>query len=309
LKVTPSRSVVWNWPPLARFLALDARIGAWAEGRGALALGIYEFVRFGLKQGWACLFGGAMLALIVATRLFWPVHAPIARYDALVLGALALQALFLATRLETIEEAKVILIFHVIGTAMELEKTAIGSWIYPEASVIRLAGVPLFTGFMYGSVGSYIARVWRLFDFRFSGHPPQLAIALLSLATYCNFLGDHWLPDIRFALLAATAILFARTHIYYKIHRRYRSMPLLLGFFLVALFIWLAENVGTAMGAWLYPGQLVRWSPVPAAKLASWFLLMIISYTLVAWVNGVSNDGRPKVASAEPAGVRSEDAL
>ena len=56
-------------------------------------------------------------------------------------------------------------------------------------------------------------------------------------------------------------------------------MPLLLGFALVALFIWFAENIGTAMGVWLYPGQLVHWSLVPVAKLTSWFLLMIVSYT------------------------------
>jgi uncharacterized membrane protein YoaT (DUF817 family) len=32
--------------------------------------------------------------------------------------------------------------------------------------------VPLFTGFMYAAIGSYIARCWRLFDFRFTRHPP-----------------------------------------------------------------------------------------------------------------------------------------
>ena len=35
--------------------------------------------------------------------------------------------------METWDEAKVILMFHVVGTGMELFKTAAGSWIYPEA--------------------------------------------------------------------------------------------------------------------------------------------------------------------------------
>ena len=46
----------------------------------------YEFLLFGFKQGWACLFGGLLLALMLGTRLVWPAHAPIARYDALVSG-------------------------------------------------------------------------------------------------------------------------------------------------------------------------------------------------------------------------------
>ena len=61
-------------------------------------------------------------------------------------------------------------------------------------------------------------------------------------------------------------------------------MPLLLGFLLVATFIWFAENIGTYTGTWLYPGQVRVWHMVPLAKLTSWFLLMLISYTLVALV-------------------------
>jgi hypothetical protein len=42
--------------PLARFIAADERIAQWAGKRSATAF-LYEFVRFGLKQSWACLFG------------------------------------------------------------------------------------------------------------------------------------------------------------------------------------------------------------------------------------------------------------
>ncbi len=70
-------------------------------------------------------------------------------------------------------------------------------------------------------------------------------------------------------------------------------MPLLLGLFLVAFFIWIAENVGTFSRTWLYPHQMTGWSAVPPAKLGSWFLLLLISYALVAIVN------RP-VAMKEP---------
>ena len=280
-------SAARNWPPIARFIASEARIGAAAQARGPAAVALYEFVRFGLKQGWACLFGGAMLGLIVATHLAYPAHAPLARYDFLFLAALVLQVAMLATGLETLEEAKVICAFHVIGTIMELEKTHVGSWTYPEASVFHIGGVPLFTGFMYASVGSYLARVWRLFDFRFARHPSVGATLALSAAIYANFLADHYGIDMRVGLIAVTLALFARTTIYFKVWRTHRSMPLVVGFLLVALFIWFAENIGTATGTWLYPRQMAHWSPVPLSKLTSWFLLMIVSYALVAWINGV----------------------
>jgi uncharacterized membrane protein YoaT (DUF817 family) len=82
-----------------------------------------------------------------------------ARYDALFIGALLIQCLLLFLRLETWREAKVILVFHIIGTIMEIFKTQHGSWNYPEAGLIRIGNVPLFSGFMYASVGSYIARI------------------------------------------------------------------------------------------------------------------------------------------------------
>ncbi|MDP4023088.1 DUF817 domain-containing protein [Methylobacterium sp. NEAU 140] len=282
-----SDSAAALWPPLRRFIRAEARLGVAAAARGPLWLAGYEFVRFGVKQGWACLFGGLLLGLIVATRLLWPADAWLARYDALFLAALAIQAALLLARMETLDEAKVILIFHVVGTVMEIHKTAIGSWVYPEASVFRIGGVPLFTGFMYAAVGSYIARAWRLFDFRFTRHPPLWALSILSLAIYVNFLTNHAVYDLRFVLIAAAALLFGPATVHFKIWRRHRAMPLLLGLGLVALFIWFAENIGTVSGAWLYPHQRAAWSLVPLAKLSSWFLLMIVSYTLVARVNGI----------------------
>jgi uncharacterized membrane protein YoaT (DUF817 family) len=272
------------WAPLARFIAADARLERWAAQRPATSFA-YEFVRFGVKQAWACLFGGAMVALIVGTALWYPRGAALGRYDFMFLMAVLIQAAMLAFKLETFDEAKVILIYHVTGTVMEVFKTGIGSWTYPEPSYFHVAGVPLFSGFMYASIGSYIARAWRLFDFRFINHPPLWAVGLLSLAIYANFFADHFGVDLRLGLFAATALLFWPTWIYYRIHHRYRRMPLLLGLFLVALFIWIAENLGTLTRTWLYPHQMAGWSAVSLTKLGSWFLLLIISYALVAMVN------------------------
>jgi uncharacterized membrane protein YoaT (DUF817 family) len=282
------------WPPIERFIEAEERLGQAAEARGTLAAGLYEFLRFGIKQGWACLFGGLMCALLIATYLWYPRDAALTRYDFLFLSALTIQAFLLAFRMETLEEAKTIFLFHLVGTAMEVFKTHVGSWIYPEPSFFRLGGVPLFTGFMYAAVGSYLSRVWRLFDFRFTHHPPLAATVLLSVAIYVNFFTHHFIPDLRYGLLLVTALLFGRTTVYFKVWRVHRRMPLLLGFFLVTLFIWFAENIGTFTGAWLYPNQLKGWSMVSMAKLGSWYLLMIISYVMVSAIN------RPQKMPASP---------
>ena len=160
-------------PPHSRFASFRQRLEAFDPGTG-WRLWLYEFLLFGFKQAWACLFGALLLGLLLATHFFYPSDAPLHRYDFLTLAAIAIQVGMLAFRLETWDEAKVILIFHVVGTVMELFKTAVGSWDYPEASVLHIGAVPLFSGFMYASVGSYIARVWRIFDFRFTHYPSLL---------------------------------------------------------------------------------------------------------------------------------------
>jgi len=244
----------------------------------------YEFALFGFKQGWACLFGALMLALLLATHLFYPPGAPLSRYDFLTLAALGIQIGMLAFKLETWNEAKVILAFHVVGTAMEVFKTGAGSWIYPEDAFLRIGGVPLFSGFMYAAVGSYIARVWRIFDFRFEPYPPAWTTWLLAAAIYVNFFSHHFMPDMRWVLFAVISALFWRTRVYFTSWRQARWMPLLLGWLLVALFIWLAENLATFARAWAYPGQEDGWEMVSLAKLGSWYLLMYISFVLVSWV-------------------------
>ncbi len=245
---------------------------------------LVEFLVFGLKQAWACLFGGAMLALILSTSLYYPIEHIITRYDFLFISALAIQVLMLVARLETLAEAKVILVFHLVGTIMEVFKTYAGSWIYPSPSFFHIAAVPLFSGFMYASIGSYIARISRIFDLTYTHYPPIWSTIVLCLAIYVNFFSHHYIWDIRYILFAATLILFGRCTVHYRVFRFSHKMPILVGFLLVSLFIWLAENIGTWSRAWLYPGQENGWTMVSPAKLGSWYLLMIISFVLVGLI-------------------------
>jgi uncharacterized membrane protein YoaT (DUF817 family) len=290
-------------PNHTRFARVRTRLEAFSPPPGWQSWA-YEFALFVFKQGWACLFGALMLALLLATHLLYPADAPLARYDVLTLAALGIQLGMLALRLETWSEAKVILAFHVVGTVMELFKTAYGSWLYPEPSLLRIGGVPLFSGFMYAAVGSYIARVWRIFDFRFEPYPRSPWPELLALAIYVNFFAHHWLPDVRLALFLTLGMLFWRTPVHFTVWRQQRQMPLLLGWFLVALFIWLAENIATFARAWTYPHQADGWQLVPLTKLGAWYLLMYISFVLVAAVHRPRALTTRKPAPGRPSAVR-----
>ncbi|MCY1126167.1 DUF817 domain-containing protein [Frigidibacter sp. RF13] len=260
---------------------IERALGDWARARLPFALA--EFVMFGLKQAWACLFGGLLLAALLITRAMWQADWPIARYDALFLFAVAVQALFLWARLETWAEARVILLFHLTGTVMEWFKVGAGSWAYPEPGLFKILDVPLFSGFMYASVGSYMARVIRLFDMRFAPYPPFWTTVVLALAIYANFFAHHFLPDMRLGLFAATILLYARTRIWFRIARHDYWMPLPLAAFLTSGFLWLAENIGTQTGTWLYGGQHAG-QMVSLAKMGSWYLLLYVSFVTVTLV-------------------------
>lgn len=245
-----------------------------------------EFWVFGLKQAYACMFGGYLLLLIVVTKLWYPENEFLYRYDFLFLAALVFQIAMLVLKLETLREALVILVFHLVATGMEIFKTsdAIGSWEYPESFNLSVFGVPLFVGFMYSAVGSYIARIWRLFDFQFSYYPNKYFSWMLVFLIYLNFFTHHYTYDIRVFLLVLTVILFFKCFVFFRVLDVYRSMPLLLGWLLVAFFIWFAENVATYFNIWIYPSQKDGWHMVSLSKWMAWFLLMILSFVLVSIV-------------------------
>jgi uncharacterized membrane protein YoaT (DUF817 family) len=170
---------------------------------------------------------------------------------------------------------------------MELFKTATGSRIYLEPSLIRLGGVPLFSGFIYSCIGSYICR--GLASVRFPLHRSSAVPLADSFKR-----GDlpQFLPrPLRLRPAARPVrrlrLLFCRATVWFRGWRVHRRMPLLLGLALVSLFIWLSENIGTFTRVWLYPSQShgYGWAMVSFAKLGSWFLLLIISYTLVSLID------------------------
>lgn len=261
--------------------------------------GVYEFLAFGFKEAAACIFAGSFLFLLaISGHISIPgLH----RYDFLFLSAIAIQIVLILARLETWREVAVLSLFHLIGMGLELYKTspAIRSWSYPEASFFHIRTVPLYSGFMYASVASYIMQAWRILRVRMTAFPPfPLAVGLCA-AIYANFFTNHYMIDLRWPLAACVLLLFWRTQIYFVVTTKQRRMPIALSFVLIAFFIWVAENIATYFGAWQYPHQKRQWAIVGPNKISSWMLLVIISFIIVAALKEVFPKGEKEVLSGE----------
>ncbi len=245
---------------------------------------VTELYFFTLRQLRAVIFAGSFLFLLFISNY---IHFTfISRYDFLFLAAIVIQIIFIALKLETKDEAKTIFLFHIIGLCLELYKThpAIGSWSYPEPGFFKIANVPLYSGFMYAAVGSYIAQAWKSLKLELSNHPSYTASIILCMAIYANFFTNHFFFDLRAFLFVAVFVLYYKTNIYFTPRSTQYRMPLILGFLLIGFFVWIAENVGTFYGAWKYPNQLEIWNAVSVQKITSWFLLVIICFIVVAYL-------------------------
>lgn len=252
---------------------------------------LYELIVFGLKEARACIFAGSFFVLLFLSHKI-PLFG-IHRYDFLFLAALLLQIILLATKVETWDEVKTIFLFHFLGTALELFKTHpdVASWTYPEPAFFKIGTVPLFAGFMYAAVGSYIAQAWRILDMRLTGFPPYAWSVILGVVIYTNFFTNHFVYDIRYLLIPVIFLLYWKTCVHFTVLKeKERWMPLSLGFLLTAFFIWIAENISTFYGAWQYPDQVHVWTVVSTNKITSWFLLVIISFILVAYLKHYKKD-------------------
>lgn len=241
-----------------------------------------EFLFFGIKQARACLFVALFFGAIFLIPRSGIFGLP--RYDVLLIIALLIQALMVVSKLETLDELKAVSLFHLIGFALEVFKTsgAIQSWSYPDFAYTKVAGVPLFSGFMYAAVGSYMIQAWRLFDLRIVNHPPYWMAWGVAILVYANFFSHHFIGDYRFYIAACALGLYARAFVVFRPLDRDRKMPLFLSFVLIGFFIWLAENISTFFTVWSYPDQLGAWSVVHVSKWSSWSLLVIMTFTIIA---------------------------
>jgi len=241
-----------------------------------------ESAVFGIKQARACLFPGIFISILLLSS-YVPLFG-LARYDFIFVGAVLAQVVLVALGIETRDEVLTLCAFHLLGIVLEVFKTnpAIGSWSYPEQGFFEVFGVPLYSGFMYASVASYMCQAWRLLDLDLKNYPPYALSVPLSVGIYLNFFSHHFIPDLRWVLAAGVVVVFFRTRVLFTATSRRRSMPLVLSFVLIGFFVWIAENLSTYLGAWTYPGQAGGWEVVSLAKISSWCLLVIVSFVIVA---------------------------
>ena len=261
-----------------------------------------RLVQFALLELACCAFAIAIFVGLAVSALIWNcTDPPIARYDALLIYVVVVQIAFVALKQETWRELGVICVFHLVGLALEVFKVHVGSWSYPDAGVVRLGGVPVFSGFMYASVGSYICQAFRRFDLRVDGFR-WWTVSLLSVAAYANFYTHHVIADLRWLIAVGfVAALWGSTVHFTVGGDRYR-MPTAESFVLIGGALWLAENLATLLGAWRYPDQHDRWHLVHVGKLGSWALLVTLSFVLVAAVKAregtLYGDAAPRVTRA-----------
>lgn len=252
---------------------------------------------FTKKEALSCAFAFSVIAALLATRYL---SVPgIARYDLLLLICLGVQVMLWKLGWETTEELKLTAWFHVLGLILEIFKTSHGSWSYPNPGVLSIAGVPLFSGFMYSSVASYITQAWRRLKLSYQNPPSTRLCWGFAVLIYLNFFTLHYMIDLRWILMAAILVVYLRTVMSFEVAERRLAMPLPLAFALIGFFIFIAENLATALGAWAYPYQIAAWSPVHVAKISSWSLLVIVSFTVVSEALGRKKPGRPEDAPAE----------
>lgn len=275
---------ILSWLLGFRLRAFDQRLltpGSRPDLTG-LSRALVEIGVFGIKNARACIFVGLFFGAVFSVPRSGILGVP--RYDVLLIVAAVIQGWMLWSKLETFDEIKAITLFHVIGFALEVFKTSSGikSWAYPDFGYTKILGVPLFAGFMYAAVGSYMIQAWRLFELRVSHHPPYWMAGVIALCIYANFFTHHYIGDYRWYFGACALGLYARSTVIFRPLDIDRKMPLLLAFVLIGFFIWLAENVGTFYGIWRYPNQLGAWSMVHVGKWSSWSLLVVMTFTIIA---------------------------
>ncbi|MBG9940713.1 DUF817 domain-containing protein [Brevibacillus formosus] len=244
-------------------------------------------LHFGYQEAMSCLFPVFIFGSLALSKFVTFPGLP--RYDLLLLLCLLFQIFMVKSGLESRDELKVITVFHVIGLCLEIFKVHMGSWSYPEDAYSKVFGVPLYSGFMYASVASYLCQAWRRLEVSLSGWPNQIIATILGAMIYLNFFTHHYIWDLRWVLMAAIFIVFWKTRVYFTVANERLFMPIPLGYFLIGFFIWIAENIATFLGAWNYPNQRAGWELVHLSKISSWFLLVIVSFIIVAELKHVKS--------------------
>ncbi len=252
-------------------------------GRSIFSARLIELLAFTYKQALCCLFP-IFVFLMLATSHYVTI---IPRYDFMLITCLGMQIYMYKSGLESKHEVLVILVFHLLGLVMELHKVNVGSWSYPEFAYVKIGNVPLYSGFMYASVASYICQSWTRMKLNMINWPKLPWTILVGSLIYFNFFTNAYVQDIRWFIVPILLFVFRKNWVEFNNNGVVRKMPMLVSFFLIGFFIWLAESIATFLGAWKYTYQHAGWEMVHWQKLSSWALLVIVSVIIVAQLKNI----------------------
>ena len=236
-----------------------------------------EFLAFFVKQVQASIFALFIFAMLIVSHL----QNLLPRYDFMLITCLGMQVFMWFRGLETKRELIAICVFHIVGLVLELYKVRHGSWAYPEPAYAKFAGVPLYSGFMYAGVASYIFQAYRVFDLEFTKMPKKW-IALLGVALiYLNFFTASRLGDNRIWLSVLLVALFSPGLSNFTCRSKRLKMPMPVAFALIGFFVWVGENICTYLGAWVYPHQVNGWQLVDSSKILSWSIMVMVAFVII----------------------------
>jgi uncharacterized membrane protein YoaT (DUF817 family) len=260
---------------------LDGALARRARDRRAAALSLAtRLLRFGRTLAVSAVFPAVIFATLALTKHLD--FGPVPRYDALFIAFVLLQLALILAKFEDWHDARIAVSFHLVGLGLELYKVNVGAWTYPEEAFTKIHNVPLYSGFMYGSVAAFLSQLWKRMRFSLIHWPAPFAVALVGMGIYLHYFVSGYGAGMRSLLMLATGWLFARSRLEYSNSGERRSIPVLFVFSALGLFVWIAENLATYLGAWAYPYQLEHWQMVTLSKINAWFLLGIVSFILLA---------------------------
>src|SRR5262249_35499974 len=148
-----TRSSISRAPVTTRREGAMEQPGARCARPSGMRFFVAQLCRFSWLEARCCAFAVAVFGGLAVSKV---VPLPIARYDALLAYCVLVTVLFRLAGWETTRDVLVIAGFHLVGLVFELVKVPLGSWSYPEPAVTKVLGVPLYSGFLYAAVGSYV---------------------------------------------------------------------------------------------------------------------------------------------------------
>ena len=253
-----------------------------------------ELIRATLREPWKafiCLSNLFAFTIIffITLAASYVVKIDIARYDFVSFSLIATYGLFFFFHWRNTRYLLIHIVVHFLGLLFEIYKVNKLSWVYPDQAWLMFWGVPFYSGFMYTALVDFVCQVMHRSKFQIMRELPWKTIGILSLLIYLNFFIVHLTRvDFRYLLVVVSVFLIYRLPVRMTVKKTTIDANLLSIMIVFSCMVWVAENIATFSGAWLYMTQLDGWVPVSPHKLVSWYLLGQFFVFIVIYLNVIN---------------------